>query len=83
MKVYVVFFATDDTYYCEIEKQTNIFRTKEEAERFGNKIISEYMDSRKDMDIELHYEKNTEKYRFISDKCQNNFIEVRIFEKEI
>lgn len=81
MKVYVVFFATDDTYYCEIEKQTNIFRTKEEAERFGNKIISEYMDSRKD--IELHYEKNTEKYHFICDKYQHNFIEVRIFEKEI
>lgn len=81
MKLYVVFFASDNTYYTEIERQTNIFRTREEAERFGDKIISEYIDSRKDVD--LNCEKKTEGYRFISDKGQNNFIEVITFEKEI
>lgn len=81
MKVYVVFVATDETYYCEIENQTNIFRTKEEAERFKDEIIAGYIDSRKDID--LGYGTSNEKYCFISDKCQQNFIEVTTFEKEI
>lgn len=81
MKLYIVFFASDNTYYAEIERQTNIFRTREEAERFGDKIIAEYIDSHKDIDLTC--DKKAEGYRFISDKGQGNFIEVITFEKEI
>lgn len=81
MKIYVVFIASEQTCYAEIENQTHLFHTKEEAQEFAENTFQKYMESHRP--IRITNTQRTENYRFVSDELQSNFLEIITFEKEV
>lgn len=80
-KVYIVFVATEDTYYENIPKQTNVFRDKEEANKYKQEVIFKYKEEHPDLEKVSENKKGD--YYSLNSNNWEFFIEVIVFEKEV
>lgn len=80
-KVYIVFVATENTYYGIIPEQTHVFKNKEDANKYKQEVISKYKEEHPD--LEKVSENKKEDYYSLNSNNWEFFIEVIVFEKEI